>query len=149
MGRLIYFEDHHPGLEKDNLGNCLEKSHLGRRRLRGESLIPLQLALDEYDIETCFAHLARYGHCAVFPRANPSDSGKILFLVRIREAIDLNQYLLEQEDQDDQALCRRIDHIQMLENCEESLLARAWDRIGLDTSVRFASLHQVPLPSSR
>ncbi|MEZ5492229.1 MAG: hypothetical protein R3F50_18250 [Gammaproteobacteria bacterium] len=129
MGRLIYFEDHHPGFER---GGPV-------RRLQGESLIPLQLALDEYDIEKCFAQLAGFGRCSVFPRANPSDAGKILFLVRIRDAIDLNRHLLEEEGDDSQAAADRIDHIQMLENCEESLLSKAWDRIGLETSVRFTS----------
>lgn len=129
MGRLIYFEDHHPGVER---GGPV-------RRMQGESLVPLQLALNEYNIEKCFAQLTGFGRCSVFPRANPSDSGKILFLIRIRDAIELNRHLLEEEGDDSQAAVNRMDHIQMLENCEESLLSKAWDRIGLETSVRFTS----------
>ena len=129
MSNLIFFEDHHPGLEHRSFA---------RQRLRGQSLIPLQLALDEYDIEKCFSLLARFGKCSVFPRANPADEGRILFLVRIEDAVALNQYVLELED-DDQAIADRIDLIQMLENCEESLLAKAWDRIGSERATRAAA----------
>ena len=120
MSNLIFFEDHHPGLEHRGFA---------RQRLRGQSLIPVQLALGEYDIEKCFSLLARFGKCSVFPRANPADNGRILFLVRIEDAVALNQFVLELEE-DEQDIADRIDLIQMLENCEESLLAKAWDRIG-------------------
>ncbi|MCA9017853.1 MAG: hypothetical protein R3F41_20105 [Gammaproteobacteria bacterium] len=141
MGRLIYFEDHHPGQGRaagPDWSPAAMKPERSRRSATGESLIPLQLALDEYDIEKCFAQLARFGRCSVIPRANPADAGKILFLVRIRDAIALNRHLLELEDDDNAAAGRRIDQIQMLENCEESLVSKAWDRIGLETSVSFA-----------
>ncbi|MBT8146240.1 MAG: hypothetical protein KJN90_05260 [Gammaproteobacteria bacterium] len=121
MGNLIFFEDHHPGIEH---------SGIARHRLKGQSLIPLQLALNEYDIERCFALLSNYGKCPVFPRANPNDEGRILFLVHIDDAIALNQQVLEGEV-DEQAVADRIDLIQMLENCEESLLSKAWDQIGM------------------
>lgn len=120
MGSLIFFEDHHPGLEHKGIA---------RQRLKGHSLIPIQLALNEYDIERCFTLLTGYGKCPVFPRANPEDGGRILFLVRIDDAVKLNQNILETEA-DGQAIADRIDLIQMLENCEESLLSKAWDRIG-------------------
>lgn len=122
MGNLIFFEDHHPGLVPPEFA---------RQRLKGSSLIPVQLALNEYDIETCFSLLASYGRCSIYPRANPSDEGRILFLVCIDDAIALNRFLLEQQEQA-QTVTDRIDLIQMLENCEQSLLSKAWDRIGLD-----------------
>lgn len=120
MGNLIFFEDHHPALEHKGIA---------RQRLKGHSLIPIQLALNEYDIERCFTLLTGYGKCPVFPRANPEDGGRILFLVRIDDAVTLNQSILETEV-DGQAVADRIDLIQMLENCEQSLLSKAWDRIG-------------------
>jgi len=119
MGSLIFFEDHHPRLDQG----------IARQRLKGHSLIPIQLALNEYDIEKCFALLSGHGKCPVYPRANPTDEGRILFLVRIDDAIALNQQVLEMEE-DTQNVADRIDLIQMLENCEESLLSKAWDRIG-------------------
>jgi|GEM_PF-3022212 len=120
MGSLIFFEDHHPGLEYKGIA---------RQRLKGHSLIPIQLALNEYDIEKCFALLSSHGKCPVYPRANPADDGKVLFLVPIDDAIALNQQILEAEEEA-QDIADRIDLIQMLENCEESLLSKAWDRIG-------------------
>lgn len=120
MGNLIFFEDHHPGI------GC---GGIARQRTKGQSLIPLQLALNEYDIERCFALLSGHGKCPVYPRANPNDEGRILFLVRIDDAIAVNQRVLEAEV-DEQAVADRIDLIQMLENCEESLLSKAWDQIG-------------------
>jgi hypothetical protein len=121
VGKLVYFEDHFSGADRPAVS---------RQRPRGQSLIPLQLALNEYDIERCFSLLASYGRCSVFPRSNSDDAGRILFLVRIEDAIALNQYLLEQDEEDSQAAADRIDLIQMLENCAESLLSKAWDRIG-------------------
>jgi len=130
MGTVIYFDNHQRGQKP---------SASARQELPEDSLIPVQLALDEYDIEKCFARLASFGRCSVFPRANPEDSGKILFLVRIGDAITLNQYLLDLDVEDSQAMAHRIDHIQMLENCEASLLCKAWDRIGLEGVIRAAS----------
>ena len=131
MGNLIFFEDYQPGLEDNGIA---------RQRLKGQSLIPLQLALNEYDIEKCFSLLSSHGKCPVYPRANPADKGRILFLVRIDDAITLNQQVLEMEE-DAQDIADRIDLIQMLENCEESLLSKAWDRIGIPSE-------KIAVPSS-
>ncbi len=120
MSNLIFFEDHHPdiaGMEK------------ARRRLDSNSLIPIQLALNENDIERCFSLLTEYGSYPVFPRANPEDGGRILFLLRLADAVKLNQKILEKEV-DASAITNRIDLIQMLENCQHSLVSKAWDRIG-------------------
>ena len=141
MGRLIHFEDHHPALARN-----MER----RRREQHSGLIPLQLALDETDIEKCFAQVVRYGRCAVIPRANPSDAGKILFLIQISDALDINRQLLELEDDDSPAVARRIDHIQLLENSQHSLLGRVWDHLGVDAVPLTSSLapgEVVPMPS--
>ena len=123
MGRLIYFEDHHPGQGRaagPDWSPAAMKPERSRRSATGESLIPLQLALDEYDIEKCFAQLARFGRCSVIPRANPADAGKILFLVRIRDAIALNRHLLELED--DELLDELLDELddEELDELDES-----------------------------
>ena len=120
MGQLVYFEDHFP--EK---GDALLRQH----QLKRDGLIPLQLALNECDIEKCLAMTAQFGECAIFPRSNPDDAGKFMFLIKVEDAVALNQYFIELETDDD-LLAERIDHLQMLENCEGSLISKAWERFG-------------------
>ena len=120
MGQLVYFEDHFP-----DKGAALLPKH----QLKRDGLIPLQLALNECNIEKCLAMTAQFAECPIYPRSNADDAGRFMFLVKVEDAIALNQYLIELEA-DDELLAERIDHLQMLENCEDSLISKAWERFG-------------------
>jgi len=81
-----------------------------------EQLVPLHYAFDAESDSACLQLIAQHGGCAVYPAIREADDEAASLLVKVRDAIRINQRILEGVAIDSSRFAACADLIQMLEN---------------------------------
>lgn len=91
-----------------------------------ESFVPVEFAVGFTARSECLAKLAEYGLHSIETRQVNSEPDALLYLLRVSDAIWLNKRILERENLSDEAIAKRIDIVQMLENLDLTLMQSLW-----------------------
>ena len=91
-----------------------------------DSLVPIEFAVGLSDRTACLQILAEYGIHNIQIRRVNEEPDALLYLMGVKDAIQLNKEILAKEDLSDDEILSHIDVIQMLENLDLSIMESLW-----------------------
>lgn len=94
-----------------------------------DGLVPVEFALGSENREQCLNKISEYNLRSVHVRVVNDESGALLYLIGVSDAIWLNKKIIETEEISEDEVEERIDLIQTMENMKFSLMDNLWESI--------------------
>lgn len=94
-----------------------------------DGLVPVEFALGSENREQCLNKISEYNLRSVHVRVVNDESGALLYLIGVSDAIWLNKKIIETEAISEDEVEERIDLIQTMENMKFSLMDNLWESI--------------------
>ena len=92
-----------------------------------DGLIPIEFAMGISNREECLNKISTYGVSSIHVRSVNDESGALLYLIGVGDAILLNKKILANEEILEEEVERRIDLIQMMENMNFVGMDSLWE----------------------